>query len=557
MANPFTPPPGINTMRTLDPNEMVSNASKSAPHMPTYPPAPNPYLRSTLPLAQQFQPDALRQYFASGIPQTRMQPIQVSGNPQVTATAAGIAKQVSQQVASTAGGKPVILTMPVQYSVGTSENTKNELIDVSWLPVPAGYALMGPGPISALESTFPNSAQNSATINSQIIPTSATSWALFVEYSDNNLVAAPAGWTVLHSTASQNIYYQNVTGTTPVSVNAALSAPSSYVSVIFGFAGPFPPLVQTASGTIVGNTGGVTLSSPVTPGNVLWVIAQAYDGSTNFGINVSDSLNNTFDLISAQSVGASTHPAQTQGVFVCPSISSSGSDTITIEYFGSINPPDHKEFLVFETGPLTPGPGLPFFRQISPSEIPNLENLNGILPVARGGTGQSSPSLIAGTGISISGSWPDQTISVSGGGGGTPGGSSGDIQVNNGGAFGTYGDIQPGAAINVNSGALQFTGGASIKITNGNLDVRAGTSGNNVIWTNQVCLIDSNGNSVRLGTTFSPAIWLGGSSSSVGFFGTGGTTQQTITGSRGGNAALASLLTALSAMNLIVDSSTP
>lgn len=42
----------------------------------------------------------------------------------------------------------------------------------------------------------------------------------------------------------------------------------------------------------------------------------------------------------------------------------------------------------------------------------------------------------------------------------------------------------------------------------------------------------------------------------VGFFGSGGTTRPTITGSRGGNAALTNLLTALSNMGLITDSTT-
>jgi hypothetical protein len=41
-----------------------------------------------------------------------------------------------------------------------------------------------------------------------------------------------------------------------------------------------------------------------------------------------------------------------------------------------------------------------------------------------------------------------------------------------------------------------------------------------------------------------------------GFFGSAGTSQQTITGSRGGNAALASLLTALATTGLIVDGTT-
>lgn len=43
----------------------------------------------------------------------------------------------------------------------------------------------------------------------------------------------------------------------------------------------------------------------------------------------------------------------------------------------------------------------------------------GVLPVANGGNGTSTPSLVAGTNVTISGSWPNQTISASGGGGGS------------------------------------------------------------------------------------------------------------------------------------------
>ena len=41
----------------------------------------------------------------------------------------------------------------------------------------------------------------------------------------------------------------------------------------------------------------------------------------------------------------------------------------------------------------------------------------GVLPVANGGNGTSSPSLVAGTNVTISGSWPNQTINATGGGG--------------------------------------------------------------------------------------------------------------------------------------------
>jgi hypothetical protein len=44
-------------------------------------------------------------------------------------------------------------------------------------------------------------------------------------------------------------------------------------------------------------------------------------------------------------------------------------------------------------------------------------NATGTLPVANGGTGTSSPSLVAGSGITITGSFPNQTIASSGGAG--------------------------------------------------------------------------------------------------------------------------------------------
>lgn len=40
----------------------------------------------------------------------------------------------------------------------------------------------------------------------------------------------------------------------------------------------------------------------------------------------------------------------------------------------------------------------------------DVSQITGILAVAHGGTGSSSPALVAGNGISITGSWPDQTI---------------------------------------------------------------------------------------------------------------------------------------------------
>ncbi len=65
----------------------------------------------------------------------------------------------------------------------------------------------------------------------------------------------------------------------------------------------------------------------------------------------------------------------------------------------------------------------------------------------------------------------------------------------------------------------------------------------------------SGGASANIGLLNNGAAVVNGSSTALGFFGGAGTTRQTITGSRGSNAALASLLTALAAYGLLTDSS--
>ena len=44
-------------------------------------------------------------------------------------------------------------------------------------------------------------------------------------------------------------------------------------------------------------------------------------------------------------------------------------------------------------------------------------NVTGLLPIANGGTATSTPALVAGTGVTISGTWPNQTINATGTGG--------------------------------------------------------------------------------------------------------------------------------------------
>ena len=53
--------------------------------------------------------------------------------------------------------------------------------------------------------------------------------------------------------------------------------------------------------------------------------------------------------------------------------------------------------------------------------LPLSTGVTGTLPVANGGTGTTTPSLVAGTNVTITGTWPNQTINSTGGGGGGSG----------------------------------------------------------------------------------------------------------------------------------------
>jgi hypothetical protein len=77
--------------------------------------------------------------------------------------------------------------------------------------------------------------------------------------------------------------------------------------------------------------------------------------------------------------------------------------------------------VVFSTSPtlVTPILGTPTSATLTNATgLPLTTGVTGQLPVANGGTGTATPSIVAGTNVTVTGTWPNQTIAASGGGGG-------------------------------------------------------------------------------------------------------------------------------------------
>jgi hypothetical protein len=111
-------------------------------------------------------------------------------------------------------------------------------------------------------------------------------------------------------------------------------------------------------------------------------------------------------------------------------------------------------------------------------------SFTGVLDVANGGTGTATPSLVAGTNVTITGTWPNQTINSSGGGGS---GSVTSVSVTSAnGLAGTVTNPTTTPAISLSTtvtGLLKGNGTAISAATSGT-DYAPATSGTSILYGN-------------------------------------------------------------------------
>lgn len=103
-------------------------------------------------------------------------------------------------------------------------------------------------------------------------------------------------------------------------------------------------------------------------------------------------------------------------------------------------------------------------------------NVTGILPVANGGTATATPSLVQGSGVTITGTWPNQTIAATGSGGTI---TSVSVASSNGFAGTSSGGATPALTLSTSvTGVLKGNGTAISAATAGTDYVAPGTATN-------------------------------------------------------------------------------
>lgn len=189
---------------------------------------------------------------------------------------------------------------------------------------------------------------------------------------------------------------------------------------------PVAPNIKVQIGTVInaGSGGSGSFQVEINRGSTL--------GGTDSNVQFGTLANN--DLIAYDStagywknVTSSTLGFVTSVTGTSPVVSSGGATpaiSLAASYGDTQNPYASKTANYILAAP-DGAAGVPTFRAVVAADIPTLNqnttgtasNVTGIVAVANGGSGTATPALVAGTNVTITGSWPNQTINSSNPGG--------------------------------------------------------------------------------------------------------------------------------------------
>jgi len=276
-------------------------ALPTLPPPPTYPAAPNQYLRGPLPADMWQDPDAQRQFHAAAIPQTRLSPLPANADPISGAQAASQAIQIIQSTPakSSSGVTSVGLTMPGIFisPVSGSPVTSSGTLAVALANEPFNTVFAGPtstqGSIALDVATAPVGTipgNTTLTVSYNGVATAANDFALLAIASTNatpnSVPTAP--WTQLAVINSTNVgggvFWQNSVsaGTVPASVTWTKVGSSTTTSpacmVTLKTSGGTPSVRQSNSVASAGILpgGNTTLAMPgaTLAGSAIFVVIQ-------------------------------------------------------------------------------------------------------------------------------------------------------------------------------------------------------------------------------------------------------------------------------------------
>jgi hypothetical protein len=241
----------------------------------------------------------------------------------------------------------------------------------------------------------------------------------------NRGVLSSADWTTFNNKGNGTV--TSVTGTSPVNSSGGATPAISLAS---GYGDTLNPYASKTANYVLASPDGSS-GVPTFRAIVASDIPTLNQNTTGTAANITATSNSTLTTLSALSLPYSqlsgTVPTWNQNT---TGTASNVTGTVAIAN-GGTGETTRQNAMDALAGAVTSGQYLRgngtdvVMSAIQVADVPTLNqnttgtasNVTGVVAVANGGTGTATPSLIAGTNVTISGSFPNQTINASGGGG--------------------------------------------------------------------------------------------------------------------------------------------